>query len=90
MGALGDHRLVCKWLMYDCITRIPLVTRDFRGDGEVGSTDDLVSLTDLGPTIWTAGYKQKRLKQYSMNWTHDGRAALNHSQLDARLRPVDL
>ena len=38
----------------------------------------------------TAGYKQKRLKSYGMNWPHNGRAALSHNQLDARERPVDL
>jgi arylsulfatase len=188
---LGDHGLVYKWLMYDCITRIPLIIRDYREEGKVGSTDDLVSLMDLGPTIleaagietpgylegrslspyfqghhdevrprefvfcednyevmmrgrdhkivyyigqeygelydlrqdphelhnlwsseshealrtqlqllllqwlaqsnyWTAGYKQKRLRKYGMNWPHDGRAALSHNQLDASERPVDL
>ena len=51
---LGDHRLVYKWLMYDCITRIPLIIRDYREGGKIGTTDDLVSLMDLGPTILEA------------------------------------
>ena len=52
---LGDHGLPYKWLMYDCVTRIPLIVCDFRGEEPVvGRTDDLVSLMDLGPTILEA------------------------------------
>lgn len=54
---LGDHDLPYKWLMYDQITHIPLIIRDHRAGslrraGE--STQDLVSLIDLGPTLLEA------------------------------------
>ncbi|HBE03245.1 MAG: hypothetical protein A2096_09155 [Spirochaetes bacterium GWF1_41_5] len=50
---LGDHRLPYKWLMYDSITRIPLIIRDFRKNPEknISKCHSLVSLMDLGPTI---------------------------------------
>jgi arylsulfatase len=52
---LGDHGLPYKWLMYDCITHIPLIVCDFRGpEPKTGSVDDIVSLMDLGPTILDA------------------------------------
>jgi len=49
---LGDHGLPYKWLMYDSITKIPLIIADFRkntGHGEIES--GLVSHIDLGPTV---------------------------------------
>ncbi|MBK1875812.1 sulfatase family protein [Pelagicoccus mobilis] len=48
---LGDHQSAYKWLMYDCITRVPLIIRDFRKRAERQETEDLVSLIDMGPTI---------------------------------------
>ena len=51
---LGDHTQAYKWLMYDCIVRVPLIICDHRAGGRKGSTDDLVSLMDIGPTILEA------------------------------------
>ncbi len=49
---LGDHGSVYKWLMYDSITRVPLVIKDFRKSAPATQTsDDLVSLMDIGPTV---------------------------------------
>jgi arylsulfatase A-like enzyme len=48
---LGDHKLPYKWLMYDTITRVPLLIRDFRRASNTVRIEDLVSLIDLGPTI---------------------------------------
>ncbi|MBK1876494.1 sulfatase family protein [Pelagicoccus mobilis] len=48
---LGDHGSAYKWLMYDSITRVPLMIKDFRSLGESQESDDLVSLMDIGPTI---------------------------------------
>ena len=39
---------------------------------------------------WNAGYKQKRLKNYSVSWPHNGVHALGQSRVEARERPVDL
>ncbi|MEE2657488.1 MAG: sulfatase-like hydrolase/transferase [Candidatus Latescibacterota bacterium] len=54
---LGDHNLAYKWLMYDAITRVPLVVCDRRegADSQGGGVcDELVSLIDLGPTFLEA------------------------------------
>ena len=48
---LGDHKLPYKWLMYDTITRVPLLIRDFRQASNTVRIGDLVSLIDLGSTI---------------------------------------
>lgn len=48
---LGDHGLPYKWLMYDQVTRVPLIVRDFRHAGVARRVTDLVSLIDLGPTL---------------------------------------
>lgn len=49
---LGDHGLAYKWLMFDQITRVPLIMRDFRPGSVTGVTvSQLVSLIDLGPTL---------------------------------------
>ncbi len=50
---LGDHGLAYKWLMYDPIVHIPLIIQ-YPGTPQGWSTDDLVSLIDLGPTILEA------------------------------------
>ena len=47
---LGDHGMAYKWLMYDGITRVPMIVKDFRSQHETRSTDSLVSLMDVGPT----------------------------------------
>ena len=39
-----------EWLMYDGITRVPMIVKDFRSQHETRSTDSLVSLMDVGPT----------------------------------------
>jgi arylsulfatase len=51
---LGDHGLAYKWLMYDPITHIPLIVRHPGSVESAGTTEDLVSLIDLGPTILEA------------------------------------
>lgn len=51
---LGDHGLAYKWLMYDSITHIPLIVRHPGSITNPSSSDDLVSLMDLGPTILQA------------------------------------
>jgi len=48
---LGDHKLPYKWLMYDTVTRVPLLIKDFRKDDRFTPIHDLVSLIDIGPTI---------------------------------------
>ena len=49
--SLGDHGLIEKWNMYDCVTRVPtIVWGPERFDGARG-VDDLYSWFDLGPTI---------------------------------------
>lgn len=48
---LGDHGSAYKWLMYEAVTHVPLVVRDFRTTAPGTRTDDLVSLMDLGPTF---------------------------------------
>jgi arylsulfatase A-like enzyme len=48
---LGDHGLAYKWLMYDSITHIPLIIRHPNSVDQPDTSDDLVSLMDLGPTI---------------------------------------
>ncbi|MGL1894345.1 MAG: sulfatase-like hydrolase/transferase [Spirochaetaceae bacterium] len=49
---LGDHKLPYKWLMYDNVTNVPLIIKDFRKPNEPSIINsDLVSLMDLGPTI---------------------------------------
>lgn len=49
---LGDHRMPYKWVMYDTVTRVPLIIKDFR-EGKKSSTkiDELVSLMDIAPTV---------------------------------------
>ena len=49
--SLGDHGLVQKWNMYDCVTRVPSIV--FGPDHFVGGrpVDDLYSWFDLGPTV---------------------------------------
>lgn len=49
---LGDHRLAYKWLMYDPVVHIPLMIRP--PGGLEATTEDLVSLIDLGPTLLEA------------------------------------
>ena len=51
---LGDHGLAYKWLMYDPITHIPLIIRHPGSVNHPSSTDDLVSLINIGPTILEA------------------------------------
>lgn len=48
---LGDHGMAYKWLMYDCVTRVPLIVRDFRAAPAPRQVNDLVSLIDLGSTF---------------------------------------
>lgn len=48
---LGDHGQAYKWMMYDCVTRVPLIVRDFRKPAPPVTVKDLVSLMDLGPTV---------------------------------------
>lgn len=48
---LGDHGMSYKWLMYDCVTNVPLIMRDFRTPENRSEVRDLVSLIDLGPTV---------------------------------------
>ncbi len=47
---LCDHRLIYKWLMYDTVTRVPLMISG-PGIGKMGQVEDLVSLMDVGPTL---------------------------------------
>lgn len=49
---LGDHGLAYKWLMFDQVTHVPLIVRDFRPGAPGGFVaPQLVSLIDLGPTV---------------------------------------
>lgn len=49
--ALGDHGLIQKWSMYECITRTPVIAWS-PGRFEAGRrVDGLCQLFDLGPTI---------------------------------------
>ena len=50
---LGDHKMSYKWLMYDTITNIPLIVKDFRNTDHQTTriSDQQVSLMDVGPTI---------------------------------------
>lgn len=54
---LGDHKLAYKWLMYDTVTRVPFIVKDFRAASEgaatVSDVHELVSLIDIGPTVLT-------------------------------------
>ena len=51
---LGDHGLAYKWLMYDPIVHIPMIVRYPGSVGHPSTTDDLVSLMDIGPTVLEA------------------------------------
>ena len=48
---LGEHGLVQKWAMYDCITRTPLIAWSPRRFAGGRTVDGLCQLFDLGPTI---------------------------------------
>ncbi|MCH6257709.1 sulfatase-like hydrolase/transferase [Puniceicoccaceae bacterium K14] len=48
---LGDHGMAYKWLMYDSITRVPFIIKDFRSKASSLSVDALTSLMDIGPTV---------------------------------------
>lgn len=50
---LGEHGLVQKWAMYDCVTRVPLVawSKHGLGAGRGRQIDGLCQLFDLAPTI---------------------------------------
>jgi arylsulfatase A-like enzyme len=48
---LGDHGMSYKWLMYDCVTNVPLIVRDFRAPAKPAEVRDLVSLIDVGPMV---------------------------------------
>lgn len=65
---LGDHGMAYKWLMYDSITRVPLIIKDFRKKQKTNESKDLVSLIDLGPTILEAAGIQipARLEGHSL------------------------
>jgi arylsulfatase A-like enzyme len=65
---LGDHGSAYKWLMYESITRVPLVVKDFRQSGPSTRIDDLVSLMDLGPTFleWAEAPVPTRLEGRSL------------------------
>jgi arylsulfatase A-like enzyme len=48
---MGEHGLIQKWAMYDCVTRTPLIAWSpsrFAGGRKI---NDLCQLFDLGPTI---------------------------------------
>jgi arylsulfatase A-like enzyme len=47
---LGDHTLPYKWLMYDSITRVPFIIKDFRTSSKTPKVENVVSLMDIGPT----------------------------------------
>ncbi|MEZ5861573.1 MAG: sulfatase-like hydrolase/transferase [Geminicoccaceae bacterium] len=48
---MGDHGMIQKWSMYDCVTRTPLIAWS-PGRFEAGrKVDGLCQLFDLGPTI---------------------------------------
>lgn len=48
---LGQHGLVQKWAMYDCITRVPLIAWSPQRFGAGRREGGLCQLFDLGPTI---------------------------------------
>lgn len=48
---LGDHHMVYKWLMYDCITHVPLMIAPPASISATNDVPDLVSLIDIGPTV---------------------------------------
>lgn len=48
---LGQHGLVQKWAMYDCITRVPLIAWSPQRFGASRRVDGLCQLFGLGPTI---------------------------------------
>jgi arylsulfatase A-like enzyme len=50
---LGEHGLVQKWAMYDCVTRTPLVawSKKGLGAGRGAKVDGLCQLFDLAPAI---------------------------------------
>lgn len=50
---IGDHKMSYKWLMYDTITHVPLIVKDFRTtDHETKHiVSDLASSIDIGPTV---------------------------------------
>ena len=47
---MGEHGLIQKLCMYDCVTRTPLIIRSNGWSGG-GRIDDLCQLFDVGPTI---------------------------------------
>lgn len=52
--ALGDHGHIQKWIMYDCVERVPLV---FWAPGRIAPRkpdDSLVQLMDIAPTVLEA------------------------------------
>lgn len=49
---LGDHKMSYKWVMYDTVTKVPLLIKDYRNtQNETTEVKDLVNLVDIGPTI---------------------------------------
>jgi len=48
---LGDHYSWCKHTNFECDTRVPLLVSYPRMDGLMGTTDALVELIDLYPTL---------------------------------------
>ncbi|MES2185037.1 MAG: sulfatase-like hydrolase/transferase [Pseudomonadota bacterium] len=52
--ALGDHGHIQKWTMYDCSLRVPLVFWSRSHELKKGTTESLVQLMDIAPTIMEA------------------------------------
>jgi len=48
---LGDHDLAYKWVMYDSVTRIPLIVRTPETVGRARMDDGLFTQMDFGPTL---------------------------------------
>jgi arylsulfatase len=48
---MGEHGLIQKWAMYDCVTRTPLIAWSPNRFGGGRKIDGLCQLFDLGPTI---------------------------------------
>lgn len=48
---MGEHGLIQKWAMYDCVTRSPLIMWSPKRFGAPRRIDDLCQLFDVGPTV---------------------------------------
>lgn len=48
---MGEHGLIQKWAMYDCVTRTPLIVWSPNRFGTPRRIDDLCQLFDVGPTV---------------------------------------